>query len=210
MLSLRNIMVVRKGRNMRAWILLILGLVLGAALGAGPAAAQNRFSLMNGTGGTIERAYVSPSRLSSWGGDVLGSAVLPAGQSTWIVPQHSDCVLDIKVVFQDGREEERRQVNACRLSRVVWGSASAQANPSFQFVNSTGVVVNELYVSLSTDTNWGTDRLGSSTLPAGASMPISLPAGKDCAVDVRVVYADGRALERRGVETCSIRELNFR
>ena len=196
---------------MRARLLLLLGLVLAAALGAGPAVAQNRFNLVNGTGQTIERAYVSPSRLSNWGGDVLGNAVLPPGQSVWIVPQLSDCMLDIKVVFQGGREEERRQINACSLSRVVWGGAAQGAgDPSFQFVNDSGVMVNELYVSLSSDTNWGVDRLGRNTLAPGASFPVRLPAGKVCTVDVRVVYADGRALERRGVETCSVRELNFR
>ena len=70
--------------------------------------------------------------------------------------------------------------------------------------------MNELYVSLSTDTSWGRDRLGQGTLAPGAGMPVSLPAGKVCTVDIRVVYADGRALERRRVETCSVRELNFR
>ena len=200
---------------MRARFLLILGLLLATAGGliggAAPAQAQNRFSLVNNTGQTIERVFVSPSRLTAWGNDVLGEAVLPPGQSVWIVPQRSDCVLDIKVVYQGGREEERRQLNACSLSRVVWGGAPSGAdNPSFQFVNSTGVVVNELYVSLSTDTGWGRDRLGQGTLAPGAGMPVSLPAGKVCTVDIRVVYADGRALERRRVETCSLRELNFR
>ncbi|MDB5372728.1 MAG: hypothetical protein JWP04_1370 [Belnapia sp.] len=198
---------------MRARLLLILGLILGAGLvaPAAPAQAQNRFSLVNSTSQTIERVFVSPSRSNNWGGDVLGNAVLPPGQSVWIVPQLSDCVLDIKVVYQGGREEERRQVNACNLARVVWGGAPAGVgDPSFQFVNSTGVVVNELYVSLSTDTNWGRDRLGQGTLAPGAGMPVSLPAGKVCTVDIRVVYADGRALERRAVETCSLRELNFR
>ena len=200
---------------MRIRLLMLLGLLLATGLGAGPAAAQNRFSLVNSAGQTIERVFVSPSRLSAWGADVLGNAVLPPGQSTWIVPQQSDCVLDIKVVYQGGREEERRQVNACTLSRVVWtgGAAGSQAagnDPSFQFVNGSDVLVNELYVSLSTDTNWGADRLGQGTLAPGAAAAVRLPVGKACTVDIRVVYADGRALERRRVETCSLRELNFR
>ncbi len=64
---------------MRIKILLILGLLLAALPGAGPAAAQNRFNLVNSTGQTIERVYVSPSRVSNWGRDVLGDAVLPPG-----------------------------------------------------------------------------------------------------------------------------------
>lgn len=198
--------------SVRVRILLLLGLLLGAAWTA-PAQAQNRFNLVNNTGQTIEQVYVSPSRVNSWGPDILGANVLPAGQAVWVVPQLSDCVLDIRVVFQGGRSEERRQVNACQLSRVVWGGgggAVAGANPSFRFVNRSGATVEEVYVSLSTDNNWGPDRLGQNVLPPGASVDIRLPAGRVCTVDLRVVYSGGRAVERRGVETCSIQELNFR
>jgi hypothetical protein len=202
---------------MRARVLLFLGLLLGPALllGAGPAAAQNRFSLVNNTGEVIERVFDSPSRLSNWGSDVLGQGVLQPGQSHWVVPQLSDCLLDVKVVYRGGREETRWQVNACQLSRVVWGGgggavAGAGGNPSFRFVNGAGATVNELYVSLSSDADWGRDRLGSGVLPPGGVAEVNLPAGKGCLVDLRVVYADGRATERRRVETCSVTDLTFR
>lgn len=201
---------------MRARLLLLLALLAGmAGLTAAPAAAQNRFSLVNNTGEVIESVYVSPSRLNNWGPDVLGQSVLSPGQSYWVVPQLSDCLLDIRVVFRGGREETRWQVNACSLSRIVWGGGGGgggpvTADPSFRFVNRTGVTVEELYVSLSTDDRWGPDRLGQGTLPPGAVFQVNLPAGKGCQVDIRVVYADGRAVERRRVETCSIMELNFR
>ncbi|MBX9699257.1 MAG: Tat pathway signal protein [Acetobacteraceae bacterium] len=197
---------------MRARLLLVLGLLLGVAAWTAPAAAQNRFNLVNNTGETIQEVYVSPTRVSSWGRDILGQGVLPPGQAVWVVPQLSDCVLDVRVVFAGGRAEERRGVNACQLSRIVWGGAGGgvAGNPSFRFVNRSGLTMNEIYVSLSTDRNWGSDRLGQNVLPPGAALDIRLPAGGACTVDIRVVYADGRAVERRGVETCSIQELGFR
>jgi hypothetical protein len=195
----------------------LLALLLGVLGLPGPAEAQNRFHLVNSTGRTIENVYVSPSRVTSWGPDVLGAAVLPPRRSVWVVPQLSDCVLDIRVRFQGGGEETRWQVNACQLSRVVWGGAggggavaAGGGDPSFQFVNRTGAQVNELYVSLSSDGSWGRDRLGQGVLPSGNGFWVSLPQGRVCTVDIRVVYADGRATERRGVETCSVRELHFR
>lgn len=197
---------------MRAWMMPALGLLLALGLWAAPASAQNRFSLVNATGQVIERLHVSLSRINNWGPDMLGNSVLPPGRSVWVVPQLSDCLLDIRVVFQGGREETRWQVNACNLSRIVWSGAAAPAaaDPSFQFVNRSGVPVNNLHVSLSTDRNWGPDRLGRNVLPPGRGIWVSLPAGKVCTVDVRVVYADGSATERRNIETCSVRELNFR
>lgn len=193
-------------------VLALLGALLGpAVLGARPAAAQNRFSLINNTGTTIERVFVSPSRAQLWGPDVLGQGVLPPGASTWIVPQFGDCVLDIKVTYPGGREETRMQVNACTLSRIVWGGAPAMmGDPSFTFLNRTGATIRELYVSLSSEQSWGPDRLGTSMLAPNGAFPVGLPAGRVCTVDIRVVFTDGASTERRGVETCSVRELNFR
>ncbi|WP_149537876.1 Tat pathway signal protein [Siccirubricoccus phaeus] len=195
---------------MRSRILALLGLCAGLLPGLSPASAQIRFSLVNNTGQVIEQVYVSPSRSSNLGPDVLGANVLPAGSSSWIVPGFGDCVLDVRVVFQGGRSEERRQMNACSLSRIVWGGGGGGGDPSFQFVNQGGMTVNELYISLSSDQSWGRDRLGNGTLAPGNGFWVALPSGKVCTVDIRVVYADGRASERRGVETCSVQTVNFR
>ena len=86
----------------------------------------------------------------------------------------------VEVVFQGGREETRWQINACSLSRIVWGGTAAAGDPSFQFINRAGITVNELYVSLSSDRSWGTDRLGQGTLPPGAGFWVTLPGGKVC------------------------------
>jgi hypothetical protein len=196
---------------MRMRILALLALGLGLVLGAAPASAQNRFNLINNTSETIERAYVSPSRVNDWGRDVLGNEVLRPGERYWVVPRLSDCLLDIKVVFVGGREETRWQINTCNLTNIVWGGAPAAAgDPSFRFINRTGATIRELYVSLSSDNSWGRDRLGSDMLGPNAGFNIGLPPGKVCTVDIRVVFTDGQATERRGVETCSIRDLNFR
>ena len=111
---------------MRARLCLLFGLLLWVAAWASPAAAQNRFNLVNNTGQTIEEINVSSSRVTSWGPDFLGRNVLPPGQSFWVQPPFADCVLDIRVVFQGGRSEERRQVNACQLTTIVWGGSSAR------------------------------------------------------------------------------------
>ena len=60
--------------------------VLVIDAGVTPAEAQNRFWLVNATGTQINEAYVSPSRLSEWGPDILGAGVLPAGQQVWVTP----------------------------------------------------------------------------------------------------------------------------
>ncbi|MBW8269110.1 Tat pathway signal protein [Caldovatus aquaticus] len=201
-------------------------LVVALCATAAPARAQNRFWLVNASGMTIQEAYVSPSRLSSWGPDILGASVLPAGQQVWVTPHFGDCILDVRVRYANGAEDTRMGVNACRLSRIVFGGGAGASvggagasispapgvagNPSFTFVNQSGATIRELYVSLSSDRNWGPDRLGANVLSPGQSVSISLPVTGVCTVDMRVVYMNGAAAERRGVETCSITSYGWR
>ncbi len=87
-------------------------------------------------------------------------------------------------------------------------AAPSTGDPSFNLINRSRVVINEVYASLATEREWGTDRLGSSTVPAGGRFPIRLPQGA-CNYDIRVVYQGLPAEERRGVNLCTLDELVF-
>jgi hypothetical protein len=207
--------------------LLALVALMGGLLAAGAAEAQNRFWLVNETGRVIQCAYVSSSRVSDWGPDILGAGVLPPGNRVWVTPNFGDCVLDIRVTYQGGGNEDRMQVNACGLSQIVFGrvggsgagagasiggggAAATSGNPSFNFINQSGQVIREVYVSLSTDNAWGADRLGANVLNPGQQVAVNLPARGVCTVDMKVVYMDGRSAERRRVETCSLSNFGWR
>ena len=87
--------------------------------------------------------------------------------------------------------------------------ATASPDPSFRLVNRDSAAVHEIYVSPSGSRAWGADRLGQDVLIPGRFARIGLPAGP-CLHDIRVVFADGRAEERRQVDTCSITDMTFR
>ena len=215
-------------------LMLALGL-FGAFLGtlaAAPAQAQNRFFLVNSSGETIQEAYVSSARVNQWGPDILGATVLPAGNRVWVTPTFGDCVLDVRVVYAGGRSEERRNLNACSISTIAFGGgagtgavigggggtgaiiggggAAVGGNPSFNFVNGSGTVIREIYVSSTRTNNWGPDRLGANTLSPGGSVYINLPGSLGCNTDIRVVFMNGASNERRGVETCSRTDVVWR
>jgi hypothetical protein len=89
---------------------------------AGPArAADQDFTLINSTGYVIVSVYVSPSSSSNWGPDVLGAAVLPAGQQAAITfPEGTQgCAWDLKVTYDDNDSSEWTNVNLCSISRVT-------------------------------------------------------------------------------------------
>ena len=88
------------------------------------------------------------------------------------------------------------------------GIALAQSNdPSFRLNNRGRIPVREVYVSSVNVNNWGQDRLGANVLPPGQSLTIRLPRGQ-CMNDIRIVWQNGQASERRGVDTCRFTDLN--
>jgi hypothetical protein len=61
----------------------------------------------------------------------------------------------------------------------------------------------QVFASLTTDNNWGPDRLGADTVAPGAVFPVRLPEGP-CMYDIRFVYDGGQPQERRNVNLCEV------
>ncbi len=90
------------------------------------------------------------------------------------------------------------------------GTGRADApNPSFYLVNRSSQTINEVYASPPSATNWGADRLGDAQVAPGANAAIRLAADGNCMNDLRVVYEDGHADERRRVNTCTVDNISF-
>jgi hypothetical protein len=82
--------------------------------------------------------------------------------------------------------------------------AAAQDDPSFALVNLSGQAIVDLRASLTTDRDWGRNRLNDSQLRQGARVGVQLPTGGSCGVDLRLTFADGSTVEGRALETCRI------
>jgi hypothetical protein len=83
--------------------------------------------------------------------------------------------------------------------------AAAQARQDFSLVNSSGFQINEIYVSASSQRNWGRDLLGENVLPNGRVFNVTFSADtSECAWDILIVYADGDRSEFRRADLCRI------
>ena len=199
----------------RLWIAVL------ALLAAAPAAAQPQpnasFYLINKSPVAITRVFATPVGMPNWGQDRLANASIPPGGNFPIrLPADGNCVYDIRVIYASGRNEERRGLNTCELDNVSFpaGRAAAPArsarhpeeDPSFVLVNRSRSPVSELYLSMTGDESWGEDRLGDATLPGGATKVIRLPPG-ECLYDLRVVFANGEASEKRRLNLCQTTNL---
>jgi len=192
---------------------------------ATPAQARGNpsFVLVNRSGRTISAAFASLSTDSNWGADRLGAnVVLPPGQRFEVRLPEGACEWDLRVVYDDQRREDKMRQNLCAVVEVVFDGSAAQGgaaggqaapppargNPSFALVNRSGRTINEAYASLSTDSQWGADRLGTSVLPAGQRFEIRLPEGP-CEWDLRVVYDDNRREDKMRQNLCAVTEVVF-
>ncbi|UFN49017.1 hypothetical protein LPC08_23980 [Roseomonas sp. OT10] len=154
----------------------------------------------------------------------LGGGVPPAAaQQYWIRPglDGGNNPYNPNRTLTDTMNEHMLQNHATmqRLQRQRGGGAAsapqsaaapgrATQDPSFRIANGRGVAIQEIYVSSAQDQSWGPDRLGQNVLPGGQRLVIRLPSGQ-CVNDIRVVFADGQASERRAVDTCALTDMSF-
>jgi hypothetical protein len=170
---------------MRAAALMRTAFGLVVQLAAAPASAQmTQYWLPNGPGGTT---YNNPQ--GSLSGTYYNNAMRrQADQLRW-------------------QQQRRQSAGAMAGGGAMAGTVSR--DPSFRLNNSGGRTIREVYVSAATDSNWGIDRLGADVLAPGQAVLLRLPQGQ-CVNDVRVVFMDGQAQERRQVNTCALTDLAFR
>jgi hypothetical protein len=84
---------------------------------------------------------------------------------------------------------------------VQQAPVARSCDTSFRVVNNSTMTVERLFFSHATRGNWGADQLGQNVLPPGRSA--SYRAANTGAYDFRVVFANGRAAELRGVNVCA-------
>ena len=134
-----------------------------------------------------------------------------------------NCVYDIKAVFASGQTDERRGVNTCVVDHVFFPASAGPAgpargasrgvsreavtdDPSFRLTNRGRAILSEVYASPAGEESWGADRLGEGTLAPGKQTVIHLPRGQ-CIYDLRSVFANGEATEKRRLNLCTVTDL---
>ena len=193
---------------------LLAAVVLAAALAAQPGRADTpnpSFYLVNRSGQTINEVYASPASARGWGTDRLGDDQIAPGANAAIrLLADGNCMFDLRVVYEDGHTDERRQVNTCGVDNISFGAAAAPVpagnparDPSFRIVNRGQREVDEVYARLAGSANWGRDRLGDITIDSDSYQVVRLPAGQ-CMWDVKLVFDSGPTLERRRLNLCDI------
>lgn len=102
----------------------LLGLAFVATSSVADAQRVDRnFTVINHTGSTISHLFVSPTSVTTWGPDQLGTNVLPndGSLSLQFRPRNyrGQCVFDIKVRI-DGHDSAVSGINLCTINTVTF------------------------------------------------------------------------------------------
>jgi hypothetical protein len=187
---------------MRTSSTLVIGAALLPLLGA---AAPRDVAIANHATTSIVEIYLSAAADPSWGDDRLGQTQVAPGATWRVTPlPAAGCAVDVRVLYADGRAEEKHAVDICRTHDLAFDASNAaapqaQGSRHVTLENRGPRAIIEAYLSASTSSDWGDDRLHK-PLPPGAVTAFDQSGG--CVADLRVVYDNRAAEERRRVDIC--------
>lgn len=106
----------------RGVFVLALGLGLSALPGAagasvGAPGCRAGFTIANQSARPVQEVFRRASGSTAWGQDLLGDAVLRAGNSLDLAPAGSQ--VDVMVLLADGTARVLWRLDACRVARVT-------------------------------------------------------------------------------------------
>ncbi|MGX9963213.1 hypothetical protein ACVFYP_07805 [Roseomonas sp. F4] len=161
------------------------------------AAVANRSEMV------LREFYAAPNSAEGWGPDRLGTEVVEPGEGFRLRIRTRACVFDLRAVYADDLEEVKPAFDLCAERGVVFDrSGIPRPSHSLVLANRHRAAVQEAYAAASNDGDWGPDRLAA-TGPLAVGEETELEVRGDCVVDLRIVFPNGGAEERREVDVCA-------
>ena len=213
------------GLRLRLLLLVVVATFPFGLVSARADAPNPSFYLVNRSTQAITEVYASPVSSDGWGRNRLSEdKINPDGSAAIRLLADGNCRFDLRVVYQDGADEQRRAVNTCMVDNIEFGAPARPAtpprtatspsqptppndnparDPSFRIVNRGDREIDEVYARVAGSTSWGRDRLGDGTINPSSFRVISLPHGQ-CLWDIRLVFADGPSTEKRRLNLCDV------
>ena len=184
--------------------LFALSLVLPGVAFAQPVPPNPSFNLVNRGSDTIKQFFATPGGRPNWGRDRLnGAGLAPGGKAAIRLPADGNCIYDLRAVFADGRNEDKRGLNVCQSEDVAVGeSKPVAAAKSFRLLNRGTAAITEIAARPQGGEKWSTNRLRTGPIPPGSDRRFDLPPGGTCVFDLRVTFEGGKPSEKPAVDLC--------
>jgi hypothetical protein len=172
-------------------------------------AAPRSLEVVNASGRPVYQLRVSPTDIEQWGEDRLGNSVIPPGASFRVsLGRTAACLFDVQVTYDNVSSEERSAVDVCRLRTVAFDGSTAALPPdpfaalrTVSFANQTGRTIQQVFISPESVDQWGDNLATPTGIPQGTIGSVTYRGG--CVADLRLVYDNRAAEERRNVDICA-------
>lgn len=155
----------------------------------------------------VTEMYVSPNDAPDWGDDRLaGSSVEPGKSFNVRLGRTRMCLFDVQLVYRDGSREEAHDYDVCHGNKIAFDGSTATDVPvgpthDVTVVNNDTRPIQQMFLSEAEASQWGNDRITSRGLSVGDRIEIKFQGG--CTVDLRVIFDNRGAEERRGLDICA-------
>lgn len=174
--------------------------------------AERELVVVNRADRPINEIYVSAANDDNWGEDRLDEATLAPNASLKIrLGRTTDCSFDVRIIFEDATSETHTGLDVCHSRTLLAPGRDATPLPGIArtvhvvtLENDSPRPIRQVFISPAYAEQWGDDLL-SSEIPQGAA--VQIPYRGDCAADLRVVFANRAAEERRGLDLCAAAKL---
>lgn len=157
--------------------------------------AAASLEVINNSSYSVCYLYVSPTEDTEWGDDQLGSDIVATG-STFTLRNIPPGIYDLRADDCEGNTLSQEFGIILESGTYPW--TFSDSGVTFTIVNDSSIDLCWIYLSPSTDSEWGPDQLGSEILHAGESWVITgLEAGL---YDLRVEACGEGELEEYGLD----------
>ncbi|NVK03186.1 MAG: hypothetical protein HWD92_00125 [Flavobacteriia bacterium] len=197
------------------WIKFTLGALILPLFAVAETPMAN-FTIANNSDWDFYEVYISSSSSDSWGDDRLGSDILySGGEQSFLL---SEGTYDLKIVDEDGDECRQMGIRLSGNTRLNYTNdewldcvfpdeTTSSSSEATVTINNTSLWdIYNIYASLSSDTDWGSDRLGSEILYSESSYSFTLSPGT---YDFKFVDEDDDICTMMGVTISSSRTISF-
>ena len=157
----------------------------------------------------IVQLYVSPADSDNWGDERLGNSNIDPGGSFHVrLGRGRGCSFDVQVIYDNASHEESLGVDVCKARQLALDGKNAVVPPAMvpaaheiTLRNGGGRPIQQVYVSPSDVDQWGDDLAATEAISVGDSRTLTYHG--TCTADLRVVYDNRAAEERRGLDLCA-------
>ncbi|MCC6716433.1 MAG: hypothetical protein IT555_00975 [Acetobacteraceae bacterium] len=163
---------------------------------------------------SITELYISPTSNDAWGEDRLGDAILEPGKNLRLrLGRYRDCAFDLLAIYEDASRAQIPTRNLCRGRRVAFDGKNrihpqtpTAPERTVSLVNQSHRAIQQVFISPADASQWGEDLLAH-TISVGQSGEVTYLGA--CTVDLRVVFENRAAEERRGIDACATPALSI-